>query len=387
MNKARAALWGLVAAFGLGLAGPARAQFRDDFSGPLKLDPEGEKGWSYFSGEGRANMALVQDRRNVWWALVKRRVSDFLDLARLKDPGWELRVEARIRVSEAPRRVNLHFNTQKTVDFHTHLMEYDIPDTTAWHTISMTTRGFEAGPGDTVNAQMALMDWGQGRYRVDVDYFKVDVVETARSGPDLGDPVPYHPPLPDPGSFTHSARPVEEAVIDSANPDVNFRGWSALEGGGRTELLTVGGTQWVILRWDLGAWAGKKVSGPGLLEMTTRSVERIDPELPDFGLVRVVEVVGGDPGWSVATVTFGNLLRGLPLDRVILPQMIIDWPAADGPGDKTYFVISRPALQRLVAGRSLGLALRPLGALNASFFAGRGQSDTRGARLLFNIQE
>ena len=98
----------------------------------------------------------------------------------------ELRIEARIRVSHAPRRVNLHLNTQRTTDFHSHLMEFDIPDSETWHTISMTTRDFPAVPGDTVFGQMALIDWGLEKYRVDVDYFKVDIVDVARAGPDNG---------------------------------------------------------------------------------------------------------------------------------------------------------------------------------------------------------
>jgi len=46
----------------------------------------------------------TKDRRGVWWALIKRKVSDKMDLALLKKPGYALRIEARIRVSHAPRR-------------------------------------------------------------------------------------------------------------------------------------------------------------------------------------------------------------------------------------------------------------------------------------------
>ena len=384
---------------GLWLCGSASAQFREDFNGPLKLDPEGVKGWSFFAGEGKATMDFTQgdgfasisvdatkDRRGVWWALIKRKVSDVLDLSRLKDPGWALRVEARIRVSEAPRRVNLHFNTQKTVDFDTHLMEYDIADAGTWHTISMTTHGFDARPGDTVNAQMALMDWGLGKYRVDIDYFKVDVVNAAQAGPDLGDPVPYHPPVADPNSFARKMTAAEEGVIDLQNPDVNFKNWYVLEGGQRTDVLTVSGSQVVILRWDFSGLVGKNVSGSGLLEMTTKLVERTSDDLPDFGQVRVVEIVGGDPHWTRTAVTANSLYQGRPPDLVLVPQMIIDWPVTEGDGGKTYFTISRPSLQRLIDGKTLGLALRPLGALNASLYSKRDQGGKFAPRLLFNIK-
>ena len=380
------------------LACTVSAQFRDDFNGPLKKDPDGVKGWAFVTGEGKAVMDLkpgdgcasivvdaTRDRRNVWWALIMHRVSDPLDLSLLKDPAFALRVEARIRASEAPRRVNLHLNTQKTVDFHTHLMEYDIPDTTNWHTISMTTHGFQAAPGDTVNAQLALMDWGLGEYRVDIDYFKVDVVNAAEAGPDLGDPVPYHPPVPDPKSFGQAVPPIEEGMVDLLNPDVNFSSWSARARGKTTDLLTVSGTQYVVLRWDLAAFAGKKLSGPGLLEMTTRSLERIADGLPDFGQVRVCEIVGGDPCWERKTVTFNSLCGGHKPDQVILPQMIIDWPVTEGDGGKTCFVISKPALQRLVDSKTLGIALRPLGAINASFYSRIAEGGKFAIRLLFNL--
>ncbi len=377
---------------------PARAQFRDDFDGPLSLDPEGIKGWAFLTGEGQAKMDMIpgpgcvsvtvdatRDKRNVWWALIKRRVSDSLDLEKLKDPAYALRVEAKIWVSDAPRRVNLHFNTQRTTDFHTNLMEYDIPEANTWHTISMTTHGFDARPGDSVNAQMALMDWGQGKYRVDIDYFKVDVVKASEAGPDLGDPVPYHPPVPDPASFREAVPALETGMIDPENQEVNFGTWSALEDGRRVDLLTASGSQVVILRWDLRTFAGKSPAGPGLLEVTTHSAAGLARRLPDFGEARVVEIIGGDPGWKRESVTAASLCRGEELDQVILPQMIIDWPVTEGRGAKTYFVISKPALKRLLEGKSLGIAIRSLGALNASFFAGSGSDKASAPRLLLNV--
>jgi hypothetical protein len=378
----------------------ASAQFLDDFSGPLKKDPEGVKGWSFFTGEGSAVMDFIQkdgyasilvdatkDRRGVWWALIKHRVSDGMDLALLKKPGYALRIEARIRVSHAPRRVNLHLNTQKTTDFHSHLMEFDIPDTESWHTISMTTHGFEAEPGDTVNGQMALMDWGLGRYRVDVDYFKVDVIDTAVAGPDKGDPVPYHPPVADPKSFSGEVRAAADATIDLDNPDVNLNNWYVRDAGKRTNVVTAGGKRFIILRWDLGPFAGKKAAGPGLLELTTRSLERTSDERPDFGLIRVVEILGGDPRWDQKTVTFDSLRLGKPLDEVLDPQMIIDWPVAEGDGGKTYLTISRPVLQRLIDGKTLGIAIKPLGAINASFYAMEEGGGRSSARLLFDLEK
>jgi hypothetical protein len=374
----------------------ADAQFLETFDDrELPVDPGGVKGWSFCTGDGEATMdfrvagdgfATIQvdatrDRRNIWWALIKHEVSEHMDLELLARTGWELRVEARIRASHAPRRVNLHVNTQRTTDYHSHLMEFDLPSAGEWHTISMTTRDFPVLPGDTVNAQMALMDWGRGRYRVDVDYFKVDVVEVADAKPDLGDAVPYHPPIPDAESFEHRIAPVEAAVIDVANPDVNLGEWSVLEGGEHRRLLTVGGTNWVILRWDFGAFRGRSVADHGLLELTTHSIQRDAEKVKDFGQVRVVEILAGDRSWQRRTVTVDSLLRGRDLDDVFNPQMIIDWPVNESAGAKTWFTVSRPVLQRLIDGRTLGLAIMPLGSINASFSV----AEREAPRLLFNI--
>ena len=385
----------------LAASGAADAQFLERFGDPrLAVDASGIDGWAFFSGDGDVSVDFraagdgfatitvdaSRDRSNVWWALIKRRVSDGMDLGRLARPGFELRVEARIRVSHAPRRVNLHVNTQRTTNFHSHLMEFDIPEAGSWHTISMTTTDFPAGPGDTVFAQLALMDWGLERFAVDIDHFKVDVVDAARAGPDLGNQVPYHPPIPDPAGFRQQVLAAAGATIDLAKSDVNLGGWSVQNDGDRTPLLTVGGTLWVILRFDLAEHAGRKVADHGLLELTTHSVLRTPGESKDFGIVRVAEILGGDAAWERGTVTADNLCRGEPIDGVVNPQMIIDWPVTEGRGTVTRFVISRPVLQRMIDGRTRGLAIRPLGSIVASFCA-EGEDGRPSARLLFNLAE
>jgi hypothetical protein len=377
-------------------AGRADAQFFEGFDTPAAA-----AGWEFFSGDGQATVQFApggdgyasilvdatRDRRNVWWALIKREVSAGMDLGELGPGGHELRIEARIRVSHAPRRVNLHLNTQRTTDFHTHLMEFDIPDTDRWHTISMTTRDFDARAGDTVFAQFALMDWGRESYRVDVDYLKVDMVDPARAGPDLGEPVPYHPPIPAPATFGHVVRVAEDAVIDLAHPDANLHDWSVQEGSARKRVLTVNGSLVSILRFDLSALRGRRVTGSGLLELTTHSVSRPAAERKDFGLVRVVEILGGDPRWLRDTVTADSLCRGRRFEEILNGQMIIDWPVTEGDGNRTFFTISRPVLQRLIDGRTLGLALVPLGSIDASFHASQPGADPLAARLLFNVDD
>jgi hypothetical protein len=377
----------------------SRGQFVDDFNS-VQIDPASVNGWHFRTGDGAATMDFrpggegvasifvdaTRDRRGIWWALIERTVPDVLDLSRLKEPDTRLRLEARLRVSHAPRRVNLQFLTRRTTDYHSNLMEYDIPDTNRWHTISWTPPNFEARPGDRVRAHLALMDWGLEQYRVDLDYIKVDVVSTAAAGPDRGTPIPYHPPIPDPKIFAQQIAAAQDATMDLENTDVNLNHWSVQGETGRVRVLAVDGTHYAILRWDLGAFASKRAAGPGLLELTTRSVERTTDEIKDFGIIRVVEILGGDPAWEQTKVTTDNFCRGEPLARVLNSQMIIDWPVTEGDGRKTYFTINPTVLQRLIDGQSHGLALKPLGAIHAAFYSREHADGKYGARLLFNVE-
>lgn len=336
-------------------------------------------------GHLSVHVDATRDEHNVWWALLKRDVSASLDLARLARPENELRIEARIRVSHAPRRVNLHVNTQRTVDFHSHLMEYDVADATGWHTISMTTRGFDGRSGDAVNAQLALMDWGRGRFRVDVDYYRVDVVAARETGDDMGVPVPYHPPVPDPATLAQRVAAAEVAVVDTAYEAVSLTGWHVADAVGKHPVVTVDGTRFVLLRFDFGALAGRRAVGAGVLALTTRVLQQAGLGHEEFGRIRVVEITGGDPAWERETVTFEGWRRGRPLDEVANPQMIIDLLPAAEPGGATLVTISWPVLQRLLDGRTLGLLLRPLGPISASFDAPEEPAATRPA-LHFDVE-
>ena len=180
---------------------------------------------------------------------------------------------------------------------------------------------------------------------------------------------------------------MHDAVIDLANPDVNLNNWYVQDGGVRKRVLTVNGTQYVILRFDLSSWSGRQVADHGLLELTTHSVQKTSDPLKDFGLVRVVEIMGGDPAWDQKTVTADSLRRFQPLERVLNTQMIIDWPVTEGDGGKTYFTISRPVLQRMIDGRTLGIAIKPLGSISASFYALEQDEGRAAARLLFSVKE
>ena len=375
------------------------AQFLDGFDN-LRLDPD--NGWFFKTGDGTATMDFrlggpgyasifvdgTTDRRGIWWALIERKVSDNMDLTLMQKPGHEFRIEARVRSSHAPRRINLQVLTQRTTDYESQLMEYDIPDTDHWHTFSMTTRGFDAKPGDTIFGHLALMDWGLEKYRLDIDYIKVDLIDAATAGPDKGEAVPYHPPLADPRSFGQKIKVAADSSIDIENPDVNANDWYVQDASGKKiNLLTVDGTHYVILRWDLKEFAGKKVAGHGLLELTTHSVQQKAERIKDFGLVRVVEILGVDPKWDQTTVTTDSFCHYQPLNRVLNTQMIIDWPITEGDGGKTYLTIGHPVLQRLIDGKTLGIAIKPLGAIDASFYSMENENGENSAKLYFNLEK
>jgi hypothetical protein len=376
----------------------ANGQFIENFEGTMPEDGmKTPEGWGFATGDGQATMEFVQsdgyasiivdaskDKGNIWWALVRVQIPE-LDIGQLMKPGYELRVEAKIRTSHAPRRVNLHFNHQRTTDFHSHLMEYDIPDTWNWHTISMTTNDFEVQDGDRINAQLALMDWGNGVYRIDIDYFKVDVVNRENSGEDLGEPLPYHPPLERPASFGYHLAVVQDAIIDGDFPDMNFNNWSA-DVGENTQLLATGGSQIILLRWDMDEYKGRKVSRSGLLELVTHSLQRSPDYQKDFGMVRIAEIIGGDPSWEQESVTYDQLRQRKPIQNVINTQMVIDSKVSQKKGTTTLFTISRPVLQRLIDGETLGLAVKPLGAVHAAFKSMENKGGQLAPRLHFDLE-
>jgi hypothetical protein len=176
-------------------------------------------------------------------------------------------------------------------------------------------------------------------------------------------------------------------TVDLANPGVSLNDWLIHDGAGRAAVVSVGGTRLALLRWDLHEYRGKTAAGPGLLELTTRALELSADARPDFGLLRVVEILAGDPAWDEKTATWTGLSRGGPPDAVLNEQMIIDWPVTAGDGGKTWLTIPVPVLQRLLDGRTLGIALTPLGAMNATFYAREDGGGRAAARLRFNLKD
>ncbi|EDY83246.1 hypothetical protein VDG1235_2871 [Verrucomicrobiia bacterium DG1235] len=371
------------------------AQFFDNFDGPEI------NGWFTMTGDGWAEMKLVphdgyarlevdatKDPFNVWWAIVKQDVSKYLDMEKLKDPAYELRVEMRIRPSIGPRRFNVMINTQRTTDYHKQLREYDIADTTEWHTLSMTTQDLDALPGDELNVQFGITDWGHDQYYVDIDHYKADIVRVDTSAPDLGEPLIYHPETPKLKSFSQHLPASHDALINADFPKVNFHHWTS----GKSRVLTVSSRQWPILRWDFESDTQTQATGPGVLELTTHSIAKggnyIAPFGEDlgveFGKIRIIEVFEGDPAWDQSTVTYRSFTQGADIETLINSQMIFDTALAEKDGDKTYITLSRPVMQRLLDGTTKGLIIRPLGAIEASIYDSEDSNSANAPTLHFN---
>lgn len=373
------------------------ADFEEFFEGnELLHDPSARAGWDWRTGDGEARMSFSQadgigvlevdaraDQRNIWWAMVRRALTAEIDTGELARPDRELRVEARLRTNVAPRRVNLHFNHSRTTDYHSHLAEFDIPEAGQWRIISMTSKGFDALPGDEVFVQMALMDWGRDRYQVEIDYIKVSLVDPAVAAPDLGEPLPYRPATSPPENYTHRVRTIHAASVDSAWPAVNFSTWSN-ESGGSRPLLAVGGSKIALLRWDLAEVSSHTPQGWGMLELTTDQVYRAETGLEEFGELRIVEILAGNAEWTRDVVTWESFLSGEEAARVLNGQMVIDVAPVNAGGGKTLIAISPPVLRRLFSGRTRGLAIMEQGSIQATFFSGA-SSTGDGPILHFNL--
>lgn len=388
----------LALSFACVLSVPAHAQFLDPFDaktldGWFTMTGDGTPTVTFTAQEGYARLAVdgSTDRHNVYWALIKRDVAPHLDLTLLQDPAYELRVEARVRPSHAPRRVNVMINTQRTTDFHQHLREFDLPATGEWRTISFTTQDFDVRPGDQVFVQFAMTDWGLGQYHVDLDYYRADVVlrDTARA--DLGEPLVYHPPLTRPEAFPHHLPAAHDTVIHADFPDVSFNRWQAVDSSGAVPVLTVSARQYALLRWEFGALGDALSDGPAVLELTTQAVAKGGDYVSAFGedlgvefnKLRVFELVGGPANWNQADATFHSVVGEGGLDSVANSQMTFDVEVGAAPGDKTYVTLPRPVAQRLLSGQTKGLLLQPLGAIHVSLFA---SEDAKGRGPILHLK-
>ncbi len=368
-----------------------KAQFLETFQGETSVE------WISFTGSGEAVSSLerkdswlqfkvdaTDDTQNVWWAIVQTTLTDQLDLEPFADPesDYGLRMEARVRVSHAPRRFNMQLRTDRYEGNYAGLMEFDIPDKDRWHTVSMTLEHLDIRPGDRITPHLAMMDWGPFIYTMEIDYVKVDVVNLSERSEDLGEQVVYPPPVPQPNEFENSMAATESGMVDRHYPDLNKRGWVA----GDTPVLTLDNTKIVLLRWDLSEIEGRNTDGYGMLELTPFSFyQTTDTDRIEFDKIRMVEILAGDPIWNRDSVTFNSFLQGEPLESVLNTQMIHDFVLPSKKDEPLYIHLPRPVMQRLIDGKTKGLAFYPLGSLQASFYLGQDAGGS-GPRLYYNLE-
>jgi hypothetical protein len=103
-------------------------------------------------------------------------------------------------------------------------------------------------------------------------------------------------------------------------------------------------------------------------------------------MIHVSEILGGDALWDQKTVTWNSFLQGQPQQKAINSQMIIDNALLEKPGDVTYITISNPVMQRLIDGKTKGIALLPLGAVQAAFYSTEFKDGSLSASLHFNLE-
>jgi hypothetical protein len=375
----------------------AAAAFVEDFQGKtLAADPTFKTGWGTLTGSGEATVSFTQknhhgfmtvdarhDRRNIYWALIKRAVTKDVDMAALAKPGHGLRMEMKLRLSDAPRRVHFQINTNRTTDFHANLREFDIGDTD-WHTIAWTNTSLDVKPGDDVFITLGMTDMGRAVYTAEIAYVKADVVETPN---DLGNPLPYRPALP--AHFDNTLTVAQDAIIDAAYPWVNLKDWTELnpdEGTLGVHVNAISGSQITLLEFDFSALRGKKADGWGTLELTTTTAGWAPTNLEEFGYLRAVEIKNTAPDFRRDSVTWDSFFAGRPVLDVLNGQLFFDIQPAVQRGGKTVIEINPAVMQRLIDGTSKGIAVYGQGALNLSFASSQAPGEGSRPTLRFNTK-
>src|SRR5690606_7020130 len=140
------------------------------------------------------------------------------------------------------------------------------------------------------------------KYEVDIDYYKADIINTKTAAADKGEPLTYHPPIPDMDYFSNHLPASETAVINTRFPDTNFQDWQDQKVTNSTRILSVSSDNWVVLKWNLNEIENTVTESAGILEITTHSLqtgghysEVFGEDLGmEFGKVRVIEILEGN---------------------------------------------------------------------------------------------
>lgn len=327
----------------------------------------------------------LQDKQNIWYAFMHQDIAEYLDIEKLKQPDYQLRMEVRVRTSHAPRRINMYVFELDKGQRTGYLREFDIARSGEWTTLSMTTDNINPDEGNPVMVQVSLMDWGISEIvSLEVDYIKADVVSVTEELPQYGLPIIYRPPLQDSGDFKEQLKVQKSATIDNAYTDNNFHTLVS-ETDDNTRVISVNNTSIIIMSWDFLAVKDKTLEGSGQLEIYTHSLTRLHDSPKDFGEIRVHEIMDGKINWEQESITHNKFFRGKNLEKVINAQTTIDTKVNPEKGGATRITISKPVMERLISGYTQGLAILPLGYIVVHFYSV--EDLTKAPVLYFNLSD
>ncbi len=356
----------------------ATAQYRVDFnSGYEGFYPNNLPGWRTITGDGNIifrqkveggsavlNVDSRMDKRNIWYAFMHQSISDVIDMDKLSLPEFELRMEARVKPSHAPRRINMYLSSLDTGGF---LREFDLEKANEWYLISMVTDGYSFDPEKPLMTQISMMDWGVSDiYELHIDYIQVDLVNINDNHIQHGLPLEYHEVLK---SSSYQEEIIANTnLIDKSFPDEVITPWLTVDGNDSISVLQVDQSKIILLNWDLTKFKGKHVKGTGQLELSTQALLRRKDSPKDFGMIRLCEIMNTNTNWKNDSLTYNRFKGNRELHKLIVSQCIVDSKVQPVKEGKTIVNISQPVLQRLIDGRTNGIAILPLGLISAAFF-------------------
>lgn len=373
----------------------ASAQYRVDFNQNYSgFEKNNLEGWSTVTGDGDIvfrqkfeegsvvlNIDARKDKRNIWYAFMHQNIADVIDMEKLSSPEYELRMEARIKPSHAPRRINMYLSTLNEGGY---LREFDLEKANEWFTISMVTSGFNFNPGKPLMTQISLMDWGNEIYELYIDYVQVDLVKIGEEYEQFGVPLTYRPPIKDASYYSEEIIPNKNAIIDAYLADESLHPWMNKNEIKKFPVLQVDQSKTILLKWDFSNYKGKQIAEAGQLEISTNSLYTRKDNPKDFGEIRFSEILAVTDEWNEETITYNSFRGNKKFHEVVVSQCLIDSEVNGEKNGKTIVTISKPVLQRLVDGRSAGIAILPLGLISATFY----DRNTKefAPRLRFNIK-
>lgn len=217
--------------------------------------------------------------------------------------------------------------------------------------------------------QISLMDWGiSSIYTLEVDYIKVDLVNKNQAHPAFGLPLIYRPPIEASDAFDKVYVATKNVSLDSLWPDLNMN--SLLNAEDSTKLLHLNTSGFTLLAWDFSSLSAHEIAtvGSGQLEIYTHQISLLADSPKDFGELRICEIYGDMQDWDADSFCYNQFVGDNKLENKINTQTIIDTKMQAKKGAKTVVTISKPVMDRLLSGKTKGLAIMPLGYISASFY-------------------